>query len=283
MDEGDCMTDGSATKQRHWLRRWRWRIIAAYLALLVISHFVRVRQYADQRPGKNDAAVIVQAVDANQRVAKPVRVAYREYRPDDGENHPTVLLIHGSPGQKNNFNALAPQLARTCRVIVPDLPGFGSSTRDIPDYSIRAHADYVLQLMDALNVQRAHVVGFSMGGGVALHLADSAPDRIASLTMLSAIGAPEMELLGDYHLNHMLHGMQLAGMWLLSEAVPHMGLLNDKPFRMSYAYNFYDSDQRPLREIMARYAGPALIIHGKIDILVPVEAGIESHSTVHAM
>jgi len=271
------MTEDLPIKSPPWLRRWRWRIFAVYLALVVVSHFVRVLRDADRRTARNDAAVIVQAVNANRRLTEPVRITYREYRPAGSADYPTVLLIHGSPGQKNNFNALAPQLALTCRVIVPDLPGFGNSTNDIPDYSIRAHADYLLQLMDALKVQRAHVVGFSMGGGVALHLVDSAPDRIASLTMLSAIGAQEMELLGDYHLNHLLHGMQWAGMWLLREAVPDMGALNNQFITISYARNFYDTDQRPLRGIMARYEGPVLIIHGRRDVLVPVEAAIEHH------
>ncbi|MGH8595243.1 MAG: alpha/beta fold hydrolase, partial [Gammaproteobacteria bacterium] len=123
------------------------------------------------------------------------------------------MLLHGSPGDAGNFNRLA-ELLPDHRLIIPDLPGFGRSTRDIPDYSIRAHAKYVIELLDQLRVERAHVLGFSMGGGVALHLAESAPERIASITMLAAIGVQEMELLGDYHLNHALHGLQLGLCWL---------------------------------------------------------------------
>src|SRR5262249_45351594 len=122
---------------------------------------------------------------------------------------------------------------------------------------------------------RAHFVGFSMGGGVILNLADLAPERVASLTMLSAIGVQEAELLGDYHLNHALHGLQLAGLWLLYEATPHFGWLDDSMLDLSYARNFYDSDQRPLREMLKRYAGPMLILHGEHDPLVPVEAARE--------
>ncbi len=76
----------------------------------------------------------------------------------------------------------------------------------------RAHPRYVLAWLDQQHIQRAHLVGFSMGGGVALNLADIAPERVASITMLSAIGMQEMELLGDYHLNHAIHGAQLAGL-----------------------------------------------------------------------
>lgn len=67
--------------------------------------------------------------------------------------------------------------------------------------------------MDALGIERAHLLGFSMGGGVVLNVADIAPQRVGSITMLSAIGVQEAELLGDYHLNHALHGAQLAAIW----------------------------------------------------------------------
>jgi pyruvate dehydrogenase E2 component (dihydrolipoamide acetyltransferase) len=90
--------------------------------------------------------------------------------------------------------ALVCCLHRTIHLIAPDLPGFGNSTTTIPDYSIRAHARYVLQMMDAMKVDRFHIVGFSLGGGVALNLANLAPERVKSITMLSAIGVQEMEL-----------------------------------------------------------------------------------------
>src|SRR5262245_7050495 len=261
-------------------RRWGPGLVAMYAALVVISHMIRATSRFSHNADREVEAVPAKAVKDNQRTGQLVRIAYREYRPELGHDQPTLVLIHGSPGRKSNFDSIAPQLARTYRVIVPDLPGFGDSAREIPDYSIRAHADYVLQMMDKLDMRHAHILGFSMGGGVALNLVDLAPDRIASLTMLSAIGVQEMELLGDYHLNHSLHGAQLAGLWLLREATPHMGWLDDTTLGVPYARNFYDSDQRPLREILARYAGPMLIIHGGRDQLVPVAAALEHHRLV---
>jgi membrane protein DedA with SNARE-associated domain len=98
--------------------------------------------------------------------------------------------------------------------------------------------------------------------------------------MLSAIGVQEMELLGDYRLNHALHGLQLGVLWFVREAVPHFGLFDGAALGVEYARNFYDSDQRPLRDELARYAGPMLVIHGRRDPLVPLQAALEHHRIV---
>ncbi len=74
-----------------------------------------------------------------------------------------------------------------------------------------------------------------MGGGVALYMAEIAPERIQSLILVSAIGVQELELLGDYHINHALHGAKLTGIWLLQEAVPHFGWLDDI-FRLQWRF-----------------------------------------------
>ncbi|MDE2874615.1 MAG: alpha/beta fold hydrolase [Gemmatimonadota bacterium] len=191
-----------------------------------------------------------------------------------------VLLLHGSPGSGRVFRRLGSELGARRRAIAPDLPGFGGSTTKIPDYSIRAHAEMTLQLLDSLAIERAHVVGFSLGGGVALEMyrADSA--RIASLTLLSSIGAQEYELLGEYYLNHAIHGLQLFAIWTLRELVPHFGYADDAFLGHSYARNFYDTDQRPLRGILNRYGGPMLIVHGADDPLVPAAAAEEHHRIV---
>jgi pimeloyl-ACP methyl ester carboxylesterase/membrane protein DedA with SNARE-associated domain len=262
-----------------FLRSWKWRIVLGYLALLLVSHVVRLLR-SEQPVGDSDSSVLVQAVDGERQLDQNVKLAYAEFRSTQNQNQPTVILIHGSPGHKEDFRSLAPRLAERYRVIAPDLPGFGDSTERVPDYSIRAHARYVVELMDALGIERANLLGFSMGGGVVLNVADIAPQRVESITMLSAIGVQEAELLGDYHVNHALHAAQLAAIWLFEEAVPHFTSPAHSMLGRSYARNFYDSDQRPLRGILSRYEQPMLIIHGKRDILVPFDAALEHHRLV---
>ncbi len=165
------------------------------------------------------------------------------------------------------------------RTIAPDLPGFGASDHRVADYSARGHADSTLKLLDRLEVERFHVLGFSMGGAVALHLAAMAPDRVASAVLVSSVGVQELELLGDYRVNHGLHGIQLGLFWGLRNLVPHFGAF-DIPTARSYARNFFDTDQRPLRGILESLAAPVFIIHGEQDPLVPAAAALEHHRIV---
>jgi pimeloyl-ACP methyl ester carboxylesterase len=149
-----------------------------------------------------------------------------------------VILVHGSPGSSEIFAKLTRILAPHFRVIAPDLPGFGYSTHAISDYSFRAHAEYLVRLLDALHLRKAQLVGFSMGGGVVLSMSDLAPERVASIVMLSAIGIQEYELLGSYRANHIVHGAQLAALWTLREGLPHFRVLERLPLNLEYAQIF---------------------------------------------
>jgi pimeloyl-ACP methyl ester carboxylesterase len=251
------------------------RLLIVYALLLVVSFAVRAKAPVDRPLTPAQRAVFIPARRGVSAGTERVRVAYRDISQSPDRDPPVILLLHGSPGVGVDFSTLIPDLAARFRVIAPDLPGFGASTRAVPDYSLLAHAAYVVDLLGRLKVTHAHLVGFSMGGGVALNLIDQAPERARSLTMLSAIGVQEMELLGEYRANHVLHAAQLAALWTIREAVPHFGWLDGTPFGVSYARNFYDSDQRPLRGILTRMTIPTQVVHGRSDPLVPVEAALE--------
>lgn len=243
----------------------------------VASHVVEASREPVAPHGKGLTARAVQ-VGANadgapvvERLAADVHLAYRDFGPRDA---PALVLLHGSPGDGGHLADLGRALEDRWRVVIPDLPGFGRSSVDAPDLSIRAHADYVLQLLDGLHIERAHLLGFSMGGGPALHAWEAAPERVASLILLASVGVQEMEWLGDHHLNHAMHAAQLRALQALDLAVPDFGSL-DFDRAIAYARNFHESDQRPLRELLARFEPPTLIVHGERDPLVHVAAARE--------
>ncbi len=201
---------------------------------------------------------------------------YIDTRADAPPQVPVVLLVHGSPvASSTAFPQLVNHIGGVGRVLAPDLPGFGFSTRKVENYGFVAHANYLQRFLDQLNIERVHVVAYSMGGGAAIHMAVDQPERIASLTLVSSIGVQELELLGDYHLNHALHVLQLAALWAIQELTPHMGLLDRFALNTQYARNFYDADQRPLRELLRHIVQPTLILHGDGDNFVPLTAAKE--------
>ncbi len=251
----------------------RWWLLAIYLGLLLASHLVRWSRAEDVALPAGAEQVLLED-DAGQ----PVRLVFRRWA--DRPNLPTVLLLHGSPGGSRDFAYLAPLLADRFELIAPDLPGFGASERYVPSYSIRAHSAYVERLLRRLDRSTVHVVGFSMGGGVALELFERAPETVDSVTLLASIGVQEFELLGSFHLNRAIHAAQLAGLTFLHEGVPHFGAFDGFMLDRSYARNFFDTDQRPLREALTRLEVPTLILHGESDPLVPAQAAREHHRIV---
>ncbi len=87
----------------------------------------------------------------------------------DGPGRVPIVLIHGSTGTgKSNWGLVAPLLARSYRVIVPDCRGHGQSGNPMPSYAFKEMADDTAALIHLLGYERAHVIGHSNGGNVAL-------------------------------------------------------------------------------------------------------------------
>src|SRR2546423_10937681 len=86
------------------------------------------------------------------------------------------------------WNSVAPLLAEQATVVAPDLPGHGGSTNPGGDYSLGAHASWVRDLMIALEIPRATLVGHSLGGGVAMQTAYQFPERCERLVLVSSGG-----------------------------------------------------------------------------------------------
>ena len=98
---------------------------------------------------------------------------------------PDVLLLHGLGGTKTSFFDTAAALSGTYRVHAIDFPGFGGSSKPATaPYNARWFAETVISVMDALEIDRAHVVGNSMGGRVAIEVGLRAPDRVRGLALL---------------------------------------------------------------------------------------------------
>jgi pyruvate dehydrogenase E2 component (dihydrolipoyllysine-residue acetyltransferase) len=105
-----------------------------------------------------------------------------------GEDGDVILFVHGYGGDRNSWLFLQEPLAARFRAYALDLPGHGASAKDVGEGTLDVLADAVTGVLDALGADRAHLVGHSLGGAVALAAAARNPGRIASLTLIAPAG-----------------------------------------------------------------------------------------------
>lgn len=105
----------------------------------------------------------------------------------DGDG-PALLLLHGFTGSADSWDEVCPAWTATHRVIRPDLIGHGRSPapKELERYRMDAAVRELLELLDGLGVHRFRLLGYSMGGRLALHLALAAPGRVERLILESA-------------------------------------------------------------------------------------------------
>ncbi len=104
---------------------------------------------------------------------------------------PAVVLIHGVAGRAAQWDQIVALLAETRTVIAPDLLGHGESAKPRGDYSLGAHASGIRDLLVGLNIERASIVGHSLGGGIAMQFAYQFPERCERLVLVSSGGLGE--------------------------------------------------------------------------------------------
>lgn len=110
------------------------------------------------------------------------------YVVDEGEGK-ALFAVHGLPGSVRDFRWLASCLESSIRLIRVDMPGFGQTPlQTMPAASFASRADFVLEIADALGIDRFAVLGHSMGGGIAMEMAARHPARVAGLALLASIG-----------------------------------------------------------------------------------------------
>ena len=232
------------------------------------------------------------------------QVAYRRAGRGD-----TILLIHGMAGSSRTWRAAMPALARHHQVLAPDLLGHGQSEKPPGDYSLGAFASMLRDLMDALEIDRATVVGQSLGGGVAMQFAYQFPERCGRLVLVSSGG------LGR-EVSWMLRVLSLPGAELvlpvvapafvrdrgnaLSAWLRDRGVRSDRVAEMWQAYASLSQPEnraaflRTLRAVVdpggqavdasdrlyLTGALPTLIIWGDADTIIPVEHARRAHEAM---
>lgn len=214
----------------------------------------------------------------------------------------TIILLHGSgPGATgwSNFSQNIPALAEHYRVIAVDMPGWGES--DPVTWQERDHSTALLDLMDALEIDKATIIGNSMGGGTTLRFGYEHPERVHRLiTMGSSSGAPT--LMGAAGLTEGLKvlqkGYRQPSFETMKELVQVMtfdsanatdeliqGRADTVLAHPEHAQNFIDgTGKKPVVELdharLREIAVPTLLFHGRDDRVVHFEHSLRLTSLV---
>jgi pimeloyl-ACP methyl ester carboxylesterase len=132
---------------------------------------------------------------------------------------PPIVLIHGMLNSSSHWQSVASSLAGDYTVIAPDLIGHGDSAAPRGDYSLGAHAASIRDLLAAVGIDRATVVGHSLGGGVAMQFFYQFPQRVERLVLISSGGL-------GHEVSPMLRTAALPGVSALLSATIHPRLLS---------------------------------------------------------
>ena len=206
----------------------------------------------------------------------------------------TVLLIHGSgPGVSAwaNWRLTIPALSSDFRVVAPDVVGFGFTERTVASYDLDTWTAHVVGVLDALGIARAHVVGNSFGGSLALALAIHHPDRVRRLGLMGAVGldfpiTPGLDAVWGYEPSV----ESMAELLRIFTATPAPGLHELAELRHqasirpgvheAYAAMFPAPRQRWVEALahpeseVASITAPTMIFHGREDRVIPLATSL---------
>jgi pimeloyl-ACP methyl ester carboxylesterase len=213
---------------------------------------------------------------------------------------PPLVLVHGLSGCWQNWLENIPRFARRHRVIAPDLPGFGESELPHEEISIPGYGRFLDAFLGAVGVERASLVGNSMGGFIAAEAAISHPSRVEKLVLVSAAGLVRVGNRQLYALERMarlFHPLTAAFLARREHLVRRPGLRR----RMLYgvvrypdriapeiAYEVASGAGKPgfldalnaiweydFRDRLPEISVPTLILWGRNDRIVPVAGAYE--------
>ncbi|HLF26322.1 MAG TPA: alpha/beta hydrolase [Anaerolineae bacterium] len=230
---------------------------------------------------------------------------FRTYTNRSGEGQAqTILWLHGSgPGVTawSNWQFALPALAEQFHCLAPDLVGFGATEH--PPHPpagmrnwMRLWVDQSLALLDALQIEKTHIVGNSMGGAIALHLMMEAPERFERVVLMGPIGAPhpitpELDRLWGFYEDPSLQMFRNLIRWFVYDdtfIADRLDAIAETRFeaamkpdvQRSFKAMFPAPRQTVIDDLVVpelalrRMTHPTLLVHGRDDKIVPLETSL---------
>jgi len=200
---------------------------------------------------------------------------------------PVVVLVHGLGSKKEDWLPVIGPLSQKYRLLVPDQIGFGRSDKPLLDYSVQTYVDFLNELLRELRVEKASLVGESLGGWICgLYAAEITGGAhlisVEKLVLVDAAGLKQERPIPD------LNPSSLAGMRALMQAVFYdTSWLNEDALRKIFADKLATHDSYTVHSLvnnpalasqrmdsqLANIKVPTLVLWGKQDSLLPIAAG----------
>ncbi|MGO9489181.1 MAG: alpha/beta fold hydrolase [Solirubrobacteraceae bacterium] len=223
---------------------------------------------------------------------------------------PPVVLIHGMLNSSSHWQAVARRLSDGHTVVAPDLIGHGDSAAPRGDYSLGAHAASIRDLLAAIGIERATIVGHSLGGGVAMQFFYQFPQRVERLALVSSGGlgrevGPLLRTAALPGISGLLsvtiHPRMLTGIWSGGERLRERGIGAGpylqavaralRPLQNSGARQAFLQTLRAVIDVRGQRVSatdrlyllelmPTLIVWGARDHTIPVEHGRRAHRAI---
>ena len=233
------------------------------------------------------ASLTALASQANAPAAKEIVVFGQKIHYLEAGSGPTVILLHGLGGSSGAWQQNIGPIAEKFHVFALDQIGFGKSDKPLVNYRVRTYVDFLDQFCKQLKIERASLVGNSMGGWIAAAFTAAFPDRVDKLVLENAAGyAPpkDFDLRSLYGLNPTTRaGMKV----LVARVFYNKAFLTDAAIDQSLAFRLAAGDGYTIHSIVESIVRgddflddsvktikrPTLIIWGREDGLVPLADG----------
>lgn len=189
-----------------------------------------------------------------------------------------LVLLHGLSGSARWWRHNVPALAQHFRTHAPDLVGFGYSRSWAAQPSIAAMAELIERWLDINHIQHAHLVGHSMGGQIAIHLAARWPARVDKLVLVSAAGIPRAISLSA--VTRFLAEIVPPRRWGRPAFLPTVAAdaLRAGPRSLLSATQLLLRDD--VRMLLPQIQAPTLLVWGRLDPLTPLAHGEYMHARI---
>ncbi|MBD1824757.1 alpha/beta hydrolase [Cyanobacteria bacterium FACHB-DQ100] len=193
-----------------------------------------------------------------------------------------ILFLHGWGISAEPYQEVLERLSEQHPVFAPDLPSFARSSYDkmIPDY--KTYAAFLVEFLDALNLEQVHIMGHSFGGGVALTIAALFPERVKSLALLGSTGIPTVSVaeIIPRRAAEMTAQLFLPKLELKLTTIPkvftHNLLFNTANVLQALLLSLYGD----LRHLLPTIQAPALLLWSEEDLTEPLAIAREMAATL---